>query len=285
MASNLICARCKTTIRVRDDVAGEGVICPHCHAKVVAPARAATFAMGNVNERRERVLGKRPPLILDILGVHTQWGGGGAEFATRDVVKLVWSLRHVALLLLLLVFFVVYGESRESAMSGAPLFFWLGAILLVVAWVQVNRIAKGLTENLAVRRSKGMLARVLAATLLVVTDFRASLPALRTFFWALCLILAGLHLAATAGAYGNIVPMDWLRMERAPAVTPYRDLEAERREKERLAKVAKEEQDARDQVTAASEAATRAAAEAEAKRRQEEAAPLPAPLDEDEHGK
>ena len=224
--------------------------------------------MGKADRRVERVLGKQVPLACDILGLHLRFD---PESPTQDVLRLLWSLRHIALLFAVLMLFMRFGRSPETATTGAPLLFWPGVIIAGMAWVQGSR----LSANLAAQRSPGLLSRVVAMVLLVVTDFRTSLPMLRTFFLALCLVFAGLRLSEAAGkGYESILPLSWLRMPGKPAVEPTK---IETITEEERARLAKEAQEAKERE----EAATRAAVPATQPKVEEEK-PLPPPEDDEE---
>ncbi|MCL2640378.1 MAG: hypothetical protein FWD53_06000 [Phycisphaerales bacterium] len=223
--------------------------------------------MGKADRRVERVLGKQVPLACDILGLHLRFD---PESPTQDLLRLLWSLRHIALLFMVLMLFMRFGRSPVTATTGAPLLFWPGVVVVGMAWVQGSR----LSANLAAQRSPGFLSRAVAMALLVVTEFRSSLPMLRTFFLALCLVFAGLRLAEAAGSYESILPLSWLRMPSKPAVEPTK---IETLTEEERARLTKEAQEAKERE----EAATRAAVPATQPKVEEEQ-PLPPPEDDEE---
>ena len=214
---DIICSNCRTAFKVTDDLAGEVFTCSRCQARIAIPAVQYAGGPLSKNPRFDRVLGRPAPIGMEILGLHTQWA---ADYSNRDLVLFLWSLRHIVLIITAFLLFLHYSANEASAKAAAPFFFWIGVVVLLVSWVQVNRISASLARNMGTRQSSSLLARILAAALLIVTDFRASLPALRTLLLALVVIFSGLGLAADSGSWKNVLPLPSFRHAPLPAPRP-----------------------------------------------------------------
>ena len=223
MSISIICSRCNTPYTLPATLAGKTVACKKCNALLDVPfpegARVVmpSLAVGAGNSRYNRIVGKPPPLIFDIIGVHTRWE---EEATTRDVLRLIWSFYHLALLIAVLVLWTLYADSTESALMAAP-FFLAGAILFfLIGWLQIRSIGRSIAQAIRGnegRRGPSFLSHVLSSVLVVISEPRAALPALRTAVLGFVTLLAAFSLACQGGSWTYILPITSLPSFSTPA--------------------------------------------------------------------
>jgi hypothetical protein len=202
MPISIICSNCKANFRVPAELAGRVVACPTCQAHLQIPASAAPLPVA-LQPHLERVLGHQSHIFMDVLGLHTNWS---EEFSPRDLLLFVLSLRHIFFLAMAFVLFFSYSADAESARTAAPFYFWIGWIVFIAGWIQMDRIARSQSRNIAVG-SSGFGPRIVAAALLPTTDFRAAIPGVRTLVLGMFMLFAGLRLVDDSGTWRSIMPI------------------------------------------------------------------------------
>jgi len=208
MAISIVCSNCNTPYTVPPHLAGKTVTCKRCNALLDVPAggvpaggfgyRAAPSGGSNY----DRIVGKPTPIVVEMLGIRTKFDG---EMGTKEILSLVWSFRHIVLLAVLLVLWGSYASTARSAEHSAPLFF-LGAVVLILGgWAQMSVISRNLMGAIG-PRSASILPHILSSFVLVATDVRAALPALRTIFLGVVALIAAFALASEAGGASYVLP-------------------------------------------------------------------------------
>src|SRR4051794_13810520 len=112
MPISIVCPNCRSPYNVPDHLAGRTVSCKRCNELIQVPGGPGATSYAAAAARQvdsdtpyDRVLGKPTPVFIEALGVHTKFG---EQVGGKDVMRLIWSLRHIAYLILLIVLWVKY---------------------------------------------------------------------------------------------------------------------------------------------------------------------------------
>jgi hypothetical protein len=207
MSISIICSNCNATYNVPPTLAGKTVTCRRCNALLDVPGGPGGLrprvAAGDTSY--SRVVGRPNPIGLEILGIDVRPLNG--EIGTRDILKLLWNCRHIVLFIALIILWTQYGGDRTSAQYAAPFFFFAGIILIIAGWIQMMTTSRNLAANISGNRKSSILPYIASSLVLMTTDFRASLPGLRTIFLGLLTLIVSLSLASKAGRVAYVLPI------------------------------------------------------------------------------
>jgi predicted Zn finger-like uncharacterized protein len=210
MPISIVCTNCRTPYNVPDHLAGRTVSCKRCNELLDVPgpggggggAFAAPRPIADETPY-DRVLGKPTPVFVEVLGIHTKFND---EFGLGDALRLIWSMRHLAFLVILIGLWMKYISPPLEAEMAAPFFFGAGVVIVLASLVQLSSLARN--SKVAVQsRSNQFLSGVISSGLLVTMDPRTAIPALRTFFLGVLTLSAALTIASSAGSWKYIVPI------------------------------------------------------------------------------
>jgi hypothetical protein len=206
MAISIICYNCNATYNVPPHLAGKTVTCKRCNAILDVPDERGYHApVAAGPSTYNRIVGKPNPIGLEIVGITTKLDG---EFGTREIFQLLWGLRHIALLIALLILWSQFASTPESAQLAAPFFFFAAIASIIAGWVQLMTIARNLAGTSG--SAAPLISHVLSSFVLISSDFRAALPAIRTLFLGIVTFFVSLAIASQAGGISYVLPLHFL---------------------------------------------------------------------------
>jgi hypothetical protein len=204
MAIHILCPHCRSPFVLGDELAEQVFTCTNCEGLIqLPPLPPAPLPPIEMIESYHDVVCEQPPLILDVLGIFTRWrwnSSGG------DVMRFVWSLKYIAIFILIVVYTFKGTGSTEAAIYAAPRFF--GATVICVLW--------GYLEAVWITRKKDLeegdppkmwvASLIINPIALLASDVRDTLPAYRAWGLAAMLCLSCLCVSQTAGSFKFLIP-------------------------------------------------------------------------------
>jgi hypothetical protein len=204
MAIHILCPHCKTPFVLGDELANQVFTCTTCEGLIqLPPLPPKPLPPIEMIGTYRRVLGNRPPLILQIFGIFTDWR---SDSGAGDVFRFIWSLRHLVLLVGIIVFTFGYTGSPRQAENAAPGF--LGATIIFLLWGYLDAIwiARKQEEEEGARPDTVFTTLIIDPVAILVSDYREALPVYRAWGLACCLGFACLCVGQRAGSLNFLIP-------------------------------------------------------------------------------
>jgi hypothetical protein len=218
MAIHILCPHCHSPFVLGDELANQVFTCTHCAGLIQIPALPpAPLPPIEMIETYRQVVGDRPPLILHLLGIFTGWRW---DSSAGDVLRFVWSLRHVALFVLIVIYTFKYTGSAEQATNAAPQFLGVTMVCILWGYLEAVWIARKQEGN-GVSPTMWITTLIVDPLALVASDYEDALPAYRAWVLALSLAISCLCVAQRAGSLGVLLPVRVRRI--FPAAAPASD--------------------------------------------------------------
>jgi hypothetical protein len=202
MAIHILCPHCRSPFVLGDELANQIFTCTNCGGLIQLPPAPPPPPIEMI-ETYEEVVGERPPLILDLLGIFSAWRW---DSSTGDVLRLVWSLRYIAIFVLSIVYTFKCMASVDAAMNAAPRFF--GVMVVCILWGYLEAVRLARKKDLEENDPPGLwvASLIINPIALVASGFRDTLPAYRPWFLAVVLFFCCLCVSHRAGSLKFLVP-------------------------------------------------------------------------------
>ena len=204
MAIHILCPHCRSPFVLSDELAEQVFTCTNCEGLIqLPPLPPPSLPPIEMIESYHDVVGEQPPLILEVLGIFTRWrwnSSGG------DVVRFIWSLKYIAIFILIVVYTFKGTGSREAAIYAAPRFF--GATVACALWGYLEAVWIARQKDLEEGDPPKMwiASLIINPIALLASDVRDTLPAYRAWGLAAILCISCLCVGQTAGSLTFLIP-------------------------------------------------------------------------------